>query len=282
MTIMFTTTTTAAAATLICYFLSTIASIDAFSSTSKSSTSLKNRLENDEPTRLQNQQLLMTPRRQEEEESPFTNKNKQCLCPQDDEEDEDDEEALSLDRREAAFAMLGGLWAAGTLPGMLVFGDAQVANAVAGTDAKIELPDLIGGMSDRVNKQCLVESLGNRECLVYMEDSAKFLYKGDDAQVLLGRIESASQGLALIPSLVEAKKWNQVTGALTGPMGQLSLTMTALAKVSADPAKTDKKAKQVKQDVFAIGAAATNKDVKGALKAHEAATQHLVEFVKML
>ena len=40
------------------------------------------------------------------------------------------------------------------------------ASAVYGADAKIEIPDVIQGMSDRTNKQCLVESLGNRECLV--------------------------------------------------------------------------------------------------------------------
>ena len=260
-----------------------IAQINAFSSTSSSVSSSARLSENVQPTRLQHQRRHMT--RQGHEDGPLSNK-KHCRCPQDDELlENDDEESLSLDRREAAFAMLGGLWATAAVPGLtaeVLFGNAKPAFAKAGTDAKIQLPDVIGGMSDRVNKQCLVESLGNRECLVYMEDSEKFLYKGDDAQVLLDRIESASRALATIPGLVEAKKWNQVTGALTGPMGQLSLTMTALAKVSSDPAKNDKKAKQVKQDVFAIGSAATNKDSKGALKAHEAATQHLVEFVKLL
>ena len=43
----------------------------------------------------------------------------------------------------------------------------SVANAVYGSDAKMTFPDPIQSMSDRAGKQCLVESLGTRECLVY-------------------------------------------------------------------------------------------------------------------
>jgi hypothetical protein len=84
---------------------------------------------------------------------------------------------LQLDRREAAFAMLGGLWAVGSLPTSWLFSEPKIANAY-GEDATMELPDIIGGMSDRVNKKCLVESLGTRQCLVYMDDEANLLYKG--------------------------------------------------------------------------------------------------------
>ena len=42
-----------------------------------------------------------------------------------------------------------------------------VTNAVYGSDAKMTFPDPIQSMSDRAGKQCLVESLGTRECLVY-------------------------------------------------------------------------------------------------------------------
>jgi hypothetical protein len=88
--------------------------------------------------------------------------------------------------------------------------------------------------------------------------------------------------LATIPALVESKKWNQVTGELTGGMGQLSFTMTALAKLSSNPTQSDLIAKKVKSDVFAIGAAATQKSTADALQAHAAATQDLVLFVKSL
>lgn len=99
---------------------------------------------------------------------------------------------------------------------------------------------------------------------------------------MLDRIESASKALATIPDLVESKKWNQVTGELTGGMGQLSFTMTALAKLSSNQTQSDLMAKQVKTDVFAIGAAATQKSAAAALQAHAAATRDLVFFVKSL
>ena len=41
----------------------------------------------------------------------------------------------------------------------------SVSQAAYGDSAQILIPDVVQGMSDRTNKQCLVESLGNRECL---------------------------------------------------------------------------------------------------------------------
>jgi len=117
-------------------------------------------------------------------------KKRKCLCPHDDEEeeDEDDEDELLLsssllllneDRREVLFAMMGSLWSisGGATGGAAAAATAATATATAfnpiqpafatyGMDAKIELPDVIAGMNERQNKQCLVESLGNRECLV--------------------------------------------------------------------------------------------------------------------
>ena len=40
-----------------------------------------------------------------------------------------------------------------------------IGKAAYGDSAQILIPDVVQGMSDRTNKQCLVESLGNRECL---------------------------------------------------------------------------------------------------------------------
>ena len=103
-------------------------------------------------------------------EGIYQRKNKRkCLCPPEDDNDdknEDDDmlDALSLlneDRREVLFAMMGSMWSISAVP--------QPVYATYGMDAKIELPDVIAGMNDRQNKQCLVESLGNRECLVYKE-----------------------------------------------------------------------------------------------------------------
>jgi hypothetical protein len=206
-------------------------------------------------------------------------KSTQCRCPP---EEEEDEESSLLDRREAAFAMLGGLWAAGTLPTALLFGNPEPAHAEYGIDAKMDFPDVVQGLSDRNNKQCLVESLGNRECLVYMEDADKFLYKGADTKILLERVETAASALANIPALVETKKWTQITGSLTGPMGQLNPTMTLIVKLSNNPEKSKAAAAKVKNDVFAIGAATSQKKGEAVLQAHKAATENLVAFLKTL
>ena len=204
----------------------------------------------------------------------------QCRCPP--EEEEDDEESSLLDRREAAFAMMGGLWSAGALPTALLFGDPDPAHAEFGRDAKMDFPDVVQGLSDRNNKQCLVESLGNRECLVYMEDADKFLYKGADAKILIERVEIAVQALATIPEKVEQKKWTQITGSLTGPMGQLGATMTLIVKLSSNPEKSKAAAAKVRNDVFAIGAATSRKEGVAVLQAHKAATENLVAFLKTL
>ena len=201
-----------------------------------------------------------------------------CICPKDDNEDG----AASLDdRREAMFAMMGGLWAAGALPSSLL--GPEPAHAVYGSDAKMSFPDVVQGMSDRTNKQCLVESLGNRECLVYREDEEKLLYKGADTAVLLERIQTAAKALEeQIPSLVETRQWNKVTGVLTGPMGELSSTMTLLSGFADDPAAAKQKAQVVKNDVFAMGTATTNKQGDLILKYQQQAIQDLVIFLKSL
>jgi len=68
-----------------------------------------------------------------------------------------------LDRRQIMTKMFSG--SLGGVLSMILFPD--YAKAVYGSDAKMMFPDPIQGMADRAGKQCLVESLGNRECLVY-------------------------------------------------------------------------------------------------------------------
>lgn len=182
-------------------------------------------------------------------------------------------EDVDMDRREAAFAMLGSLLAMTTPP--------VTANAVYGQDAKIELPNPIEDMSRRTNEQCLVESLGTRQCLVYL-DPEKKLYKQADNQVLLERIEKASASLATIPSLANNKKWSQVNGVLTGPLGQLVLTMQTLAKLSDNQDQAFKLAKTVKGDIIDMGQASDRKQGDKVLEYHQKATDDLVAFVKAL
>lgn len=192
------------------------------------------------------------------------NKNKACLnpCPE-------PEEDLLEDRREALFAALGTLLAT-----------AAPAFAEYGTDAKISLPNPYQQLNDRMTKQCLVESLGNRECLVYADD-ASFLYKGADNQVLLERIEKASVALATIPTYVETKQWSKITGVLTGPMGELIRTMGQIADLSGSAA-AKQKVKAVKNDLYAMSDGINRKDPALVLKNHQAATSDLVAFVKSL
>jgi len=199
-------------------------------------------------------------------ESPDT-KKKCSRCPEPNDDD------LDMDRREAAFAMLGSFWAMTSSP--------IVANAVYGQDAKIELPNPMEDMSRRTNEQCLVESLGTRQCLVYL-DPANKLYQQPDNQVLLERIEKASASLATIPSLANNKKWSQVNGVLTGPLGQLVLTMQALSKLSENSAQAINLAKKVKGDIIDIAQASDRKQGDKVLEYHQKATDDLVAFVKSL
>jgi hypothetical protein len=191
------------------------------------------------------------------------------------------EDNVDLDRREAFFSMVGMAWAAGVLPAALL--DApQPANAVYGLDAKIELPNPYQSLSDRQNKQCLVESLGTRECMVY-EDSANKLYQGANGKLLLDRVEAASQALSQqVPLLVEAKKWSQVTGVLTGPMGELLRNMNQLVELSENKDLAKSNVNLVKTDLYAMSAAVDRKQGEAVLKSQAAAMGHLVDFVTSL
>lgn len=189
-----------------------------------------------------------------------------------------DQEDADLDRREALFSMLGMAWATGTLNVAML---SQPAHATYGTDAKIELPNPIQSMTDRATKQCMVESLGTRECLVYA-DPENALYQGADGAVLLQRLEKYAAALANIPPLLTARKWSSVTAVLTGPMGELVRTMTQLTELSANKSKAKPAIATVKTDLYAIQAAVDRKQADVALTACQAATTHLVDFVKLL
>lgn len=213
-------------------------------------------------------------------DSTWQRKKVKCFCI----EDEEDNEASDVleDRREALFAMMGTMWAMGTLPQVLLGGPTS-AHAVYGSDANMIFPDVVQGMADRNTKQCLVESLGNRECLVYQEDEEKLLYKGADVKVLLERIQIAAQALENdIPPLVATKQWTKITGVLTGPMGQLSSTMTLLCKLADRPDEAKQRAQTVKNDVFAMGTATTNKSPDDVIKYQQLAIQDLAVFLKSL
>jgi len=189
-----------------------------------------------------------------------------------------------MDRREAAFAMLGSLWVAGAVPAAVLpaaLSNAQPAYAEYGTDAKIQLPNPMEQMRERATKQCLMESLGNRECLVY-EDPDNKLYQNPDTKVLVERVEKAGEALATIPELIESKNWIKVTGVLTGPMGTLANSMDLLSKASDNPSTSAEKAKKVKTDLYGISGSVDRRNGSGALEYHKLATEHLVDYIKSL
>lgn len=192
---------------------------------------------------------------------------------------------LDIDRREAAFAMIGNLWSRGMIPTMVVSTlfsfPARPVHAAFGSDANIQLPNVLEGLNDRVSKQCLVESLGNRECLVYMDPENK-LYKGTDSNVLLDRLETTSVALATVPALVENKQWSKIQSVITGPMGNILTTMMDLANISDNPERALDLAKKVKLDLYAISAAVERKQVELVIKAHESTTADLVAFASSL
>ena len=109
------------------------------------------------------------------------------------------------------------------------------------------------------------------------------MYKGADINSLLVRVQEAARALDQdIPPLVESKKWTQLSGVLTGPMGQLSSTMALLQKLAENPGLTKQNAQRVKQDVFAIGTAVTNKQADAVLKYRSLALDDLATFLKEL
>jgi hypothetical protein len=212
-------------------------------------------------------------------------KKRRSYGPCEDLVEEDDEDSIDEGRREAAFAMLGSVWSMGGAAAMMLGAAAnpEPAHAEYGADAKMLIPNALEGVSDRINKQCLVESLGNRECLLYLDPDNK-LYQGADSRNMLDRLEKASAALASIPVLAEQKKWSQVVGVTTGPMGTLTDTLNQLTKLSSDKKRelAKQKAQKVKTDVIAIGQAAFRKEGKGIPILCQSAEQHLADFVSSL
>lgn len=111
-------------------------------------------------------------------------------------------------------------------------------------------------------------------------DPATFLYKGADREVQLKRMSDAIASLKQISGMAEAKKWSQVQGVLTGPLGTLLQTMNQI--IGKDASKEQKAAAtRVKMDLYAIGTAATKKSDTGCLEATQAALKDLETFVKV-
>ncbi len=118
-------------------------------------------------------------------------------------------------------------------------------------------------------------------------DPSKILYKGADIEVQIKRISDAATRLNEIPKIASEKKWSQVQGILTGPLGTLVQTMNALCRdvesgSSKDSELAKKAAAKVKGDIILISQEASKKNEGGVVKACDMAQKDLEAFAKLV
>lgn len=153
-----------------------------------------------------------------------------------------------------------------TLLLLLPWSSPQSAMASYGDSTKIELPNYI---------EYLIEKNSS-------VDSSKILYKGADMDIQLKRITDASLRLKDIPSIAREKKWSQIQGILTGPLGTLVQTMNVLTKGLSSNDEAVKVAGKVKADLIRISQEATKKDEMGVIKACQQAQDDLETFARLV
>jgi hypothetical protein len=145
----------------------------------------------------------------------------------------------------------------GFLSGTVV-GIDMSANAKYGDSTSMELPNYI---------EYLIEKNS-------VPDDSKVLYKGVDPATLLRRLQESESRLQEISTLAGQKKWTQINGIVTGPLGTLSITLNQIA-TSESTAAVKNAAKKVKADVVAIGQAASKKSADDCTKQATLASQDL-------
>ena len=136
------------------------------------------------------------------------------------------------------------------------------AHAAYGDGSNIALPSYIDFLIEK-NKQI---------------DPSTFLYQGADRDIQIQRIGTAVSKLQTIPGIVQSKKWSQVQGVITGPLGTLISTMNQIGGTNKDAQRIISK---VKVDLFSIGQCATTKNESACIAATEATLNDLNDFVKV-
>lgn len=114
-------------------------------------------------------------------------------------------------------------------------------------------------------------------------DNSEALYKGADPATVLRRLAESEGRLGEIRGLAEQKKWSQINGVITGPLGTLSSTMNQIVSiVSSSSTATPKRTKQVqetvkkvKADIVSIGQGASRKDTEECTKQSTKASNDL-------
>ncbi|KAL7553484.1 hypothetical protein ACHAWF_016775 [Thalassiosira exigua] len=135
----------------------------------------------------------------------------------------------------------------------------SVANAGSGASSNIVMPNYIEYLIEK-NQQT---------------DPSDMLYQGPDPETQLRRIGEAGSRLPEIASLAEEKKWSQIQGIITGPLGTLLQTMNNVASTK----EAKDAAKIVKADILEIGVAAGRKESTPCVKAASKAAKDLEKFV---
>jgi dsRNA-specific ribonuclease len=143
---------------------------------------------------------------------------------------------------------------AGALVGM-----GMTANAKYGESSNLELPSYIDYLIEK-NTQ---------------PDRSAALYQGIDSTTLLRRLSEVETRLQEVPNLAQQRKWTQINGLVTGPLGTLSMTLNQIAAVPNASSKTKYFIKQIKSDVLGIGQAASKKNAEGCSKQAALASQDL-------
>lgn len=112
-------------------------------------------------------------------------------------------------------------------------------------------------------------------------DASAILYKSADLETQLRRLSDAANRLTEVRDLAQDRKWSQVQGIITGPLGTLLQTMNTVVSASGGGKEVKDAAGKVKGDVIAIGQAATKKSVEGCIAAADMAMNDLEGFVKI-
>lgn len=118
-------------------------------------------------------------------------------------------------------------------------------------------------------------------------DSSNALYKGADPATVLKRLAESERRLGEIGDLAEKKKWSEINGLITGPLGTLSSSMSqvvSIASASGASKKTkqiEQAVKKVKADVFAIGQEANRKNAEGCSQQAQLASKDLKALLEL-
>lgn len=118
-------------------------------------------------------------------------------------------------------------------------------------------------------------------------DNSNALYKGADPATVLKRLAESERRLGEIGDLAEKKKWSEINGLITGPLGTLSSSMSQVVSI-ASTSGTSKKTKQIEQavkkvkaDVFAIGQEANRKNAEGCSQQAQLASKDLKALLEL-